>query len=148
MHDKIYEQSLEQFRVYELWHRSQTRLGSLYRLLGEVNIIPVNVSPLTVREVLPGVVAKVGVGPRLQTSLLPQTSFWEYLALLRGEWMWDYVLDMSADTTWIREGLLSGSLILLTDGSHQPKTDPTVSPTGWVIACTSAARHVKGSFYK
>ena len=30
VHDKIYEQSLEQFRVYELWHRSRTRSGSFY----------------------------------------------------------------------------------------------------------------------
>jgi hypothetical protein len=148
VHNKIYEQSLEQFWVYKLWHRSRTCSGSLYRLLGEVNAIPVNVSPLTVREVLPGVVAKVGVSPRLQTSPPPQTSFLEYLALLGGKWMWDYVLDMSVDTTWIRAGLLSGSLVLLTDGLHQPKTDPTVSAAGWMIACTSVARHVKGSFYK
>jgi hypothetical protein len=123
-------------------------LGSLYRLLGDVNIIPVNVSPSTVREVLIGVVAKVGVGPRFQTSPLPQTSFWEYLSSLGKEWMWDYVLDTSADTTWIRDGLLSGPLVLLTDGSHQPKTDPMVTAVGWVIACTSAARHVKCSFYE
>ncbi len=146
--DKIYEQYLEQFWVYKLWHRSLPCLGSLYRLLGEVKVIPVDVSPLTVTEVLPGVVAKVGIGPRLQTSPPPQTSFWEYLASLGREWMWDYVSDTSADTTWIRDGLLSASLILSTDGSHQPKTDPTVSATGWVIACTSAAQHVKGSFYK
>ncbi len=49
---------------------------------------------------------------------------------------------------WIRDGLLSGSLVLLTDSLHRPKTDPMVSAVGWVIACTSATRHVKGSFYK
>jgi hypothetical protein len=62
--------------------------------------------------------------------------------------MWDYVLDMSANTTWIRDGLLSGSLVLSSDGLHQPKTDSTVSAAGWVSACTSAAWHVNGSFYK
>jgi hypothetical protein len=68
-HDKVYKQTYDKMYVYDLWVKSCTRAGSMYSLLGEVNVMPVNVTPITIRKILPGIIAMQGAGPKQSTPL-------------------------------------------------------------------------------
>jgi hypothetical protein len=148
MHDKVYEQTYDKMHVYNLWVKSRTRTRSMYSLLGEVNEMPVNVTPITIKQILPGVIAMQGAGPKLTPVRAPRLSFWNYVLLCRGEWMWDYVSDKESDPGWVKNALTTGTAIFSTDGSFGPKGDASVSGAGWVIACTKSKRTLEGSFYK
>jgi hypothetical protein len=65
MHNKVYKQTYDKMYVYNLWGKSRTRTGSMYSLLGEVNVMPVNIMPITIKQILPGVIAMQGAGPKL-----------------------------------------------------------------------------------
>ena len=64
-HDKVYKQTHNKMYVHNLWVKSRTRAGSMYSLLGEVNVMPVNITPITVRKILPCIIAVQGEGPKL-----------------------------------------------------------------------------------
>jgi hypothetical protein len=134
--------------VYDLWVKSQTRAGSMYSLLGEVNVMPVDIMPITVRQILPGVTAVQGAGPKLTPLQAPRLSFWNNVLSCGVEWMWDYVSDKKLDPGWLKDALRSGTTIFSTVGSFWPKVDEQVSGAGWVIVCTKTRRTLEGSFYK
>jgi hypothetical protein len=134
--------------VYDLWVKSCTRAGSMYSLLGEVSAMPVDFMPITVRQILPGVIAVQGAGPKLTPLRAPRLSFWNYILSCGGDWMWDYVSDKKSDPGWLKDALRSGTAIFLTDGSFWPKADKQVSGVGWVIVCMKTRRTLEGSFYK
>jgi hypothetical protein len=92
-HNKVYEQTQDKMYVYNLWVKSRTRAGSMYSLLGEVNVMPVNVTPITIRQILLNVIAVQGAGPKLTPLQAPRLSFWNYILSCGGDWMWDYVSD-------------------------------------------------------
>jgi hypothetical protein len=148
-HGKVYKQTYNKMYVYDLWVKSCTRAGSMYSLLGEVNVMPVNVTPITVRKILPGVIAMQGAGPKQLTPLqAPWLSFWNYGLSCEEDWMWDYVSDRESDPSWVKDALTTGTAIFSTDGSFRPKADALVSGAGWVIACTKTRRTLEGSFYE
>ncbi len=64
-HGKVYKQTHDKMYVYKLWVKSCTRAGSMYSLLGEVNVVPINVTPITIRQILPGVIVVQGAEPKL-----------------------------------------------------------------------------------
>ncbi len=107
--------------MFSLWRASCTCSGNLYELLGESNIILLSVIPISVNTVPPGVVARFN-----QSTRLP----WDYLASCGGDWMWDFVLAREDNPTWIRDGLILGTLILSTDGSYRPNKETTTSAAG------------------
>ncbi len=62
--------------------------------------------------------------------------------------MWDFVFFRERDPTWIRDGLISGSLILSTDGSFRPHEDTMICAAVWTITYTRIQCILKGSFYE
>jgi hypothetical protein len=121
----------------------------MYSLLGEVNVMPVNITPITIRKILPSVIAMQGAGPKQLTPLqAPRLSFWNYVLLWGGDWMWDYISDRESDPSWVNDALTTGTGIFSTDRSFRPKADALVSRAGWVIACTKTRRTLEGSFYE
>jgi hypothetical protein len=116
-HDKVYQQSRTTFHVFLLWRESCTHSGNLYELLGESNIMPLSVIPISVNTVLPAVVARFNQSTRLPSLWPSRLPFWDYLASCSGDWMWDFVSAREDDSTWIQDGLILGTLILSTDGS-------------------------------
>jgi hypothetical protein len=62
--------------------------------------------------------------------------------------MWDCVSDKESDLIWIKDALIAGTAIFLTDGSFGPCADATVNGAGWIINFTTVRRTLEGSFYK
>ncbi len=62
--------------------------------------------------------------------------------------MWKYVVDEKIDVMWIRDALATGTFLAVTDGSYDRGVAPTVSGSGWIIACTRCKRTLRGSFFE
>jgi len=65
-----------------------------------------------------------------------------------GEWMWEHVVGGDIDVGWIRDTLANGTFLAVTDGSYDRGMAPTVSGSGWIIACTACKRTFRGSFFE
>jgi hypothetical protein len=144
----VYHQNYHKFHAFIPLVKRITRLGSLYILLGEVNVVPILVVPITVSKVEEDVVVVKGDGPCLPGLKSTLLSFWDTLHAGGGHWMWDYVSDKESDPLWLKEALKQGMAILATDGSYSQTRGTHVSGAGWVIACQKMQRMLKGSFYK
>ncbi len=108
--------------------------------------MPINVMPITIRQILPGIIAVQGAGPKLTPLRAPGLSFWNYVLLCGGDLMWDYISDKKSDPGWLKDA--SGTAIFSMDGSFWPKADEQASRAGWVIVCTKTRRTLEGSFYE
>jgi hypothetical protein len=65
-----------------------------------------------------------------------------------GEWMWEHVVERDIDVGWIRDALETGTFLAVTDGSYDRGMAPKVSGSGWIIACTTCKRTLRGSFFE
>jgi hypothetical protein len=123
----VYQQSYQSIHAYILLVQCRTRSGGLHIYLGEVNIIPIKVVPISVDKVESDIIVDVG-GP-----------------LLGGRtWMWDYVPDVTSEPSWLLLALERGTAVLATDGSYDRRRGPNVSGAGWVIACPRSGKILKG----
>ncbi len=117
--------------------------------LGEVNIIPMKVVPISITSTSEDVVSVNGEGtyllPPLQTT---KPTFWESLMKGGGKWKWGYVSDRSSKLLWLKTVLEQGMAVLVTDGSYSWLRGPNVSCAGWVIACCKCRKTLSGSFYE
>ncbi len=52
------------------------------------------------------------------------------------------------DLLWLIQGMTSGSLIWVTDGSYDRKRAPVISGVGWIILCTHTGKRLVGSFWE
>jgi hypothetical protein len=96
-------------------------------------------------------VTKQEEGPPLAVGPSKTTDFWEYLRSWGGEWMWEGVDDNQVtkhDLTWLVEGMTSGSLKLVTDGSYDKLKAPDISGAGWIIFCTTTGKRLTGWFWE
>jgi hypothetical protein len=85
--------------------------------LGEVNIIPTNVIPISISSISEDVVSVKGEGPSpLPPLRATRLTFWESLMKGGGEWMWDYVSGRSSKLHWLKTALEQGTAVLATDG--------------------------------
>ena len=83
-------------------------------------------------------VYKLNVGPHLARGPQQPSNFWEYLRNWGGEWMWEGIEDGQAtksDLSWLVQGMKSGSLLWVADGSYDRKGVPLISGVGWIIFC-------------
>jgi hypothetical protein len=62
--------------------------------------------------------------------------------------MWQYVKEGEVDVGWIRDALVNGTLIGVTDGSYDRIKAQMVSRAGWVLTCMASHRTLQGSFYE
>jgi hypothetical protein len=96
-------------------------------------------------------VTKQEEGPPLAAGPSITTDFWEYLRSWGGEWMWEGVDDNQVtkhDLTWLVEGMTSGLLIWVTDGSYNKLKAPDVSGAGWIFFCTTTGKRLTGWFWE
>ncbi len=120
-------------------------MGGLYIYLGEVNIIPIKVVPISVNKVELKIRGGGETLPHLQQKA---QTFWEGHYQGGGTWMWDYMLDVTSEPSWLPLALERGTAVLTTDGSYDRKRGPNVSGAGWVIACQRSGNILKGSFFE
>ena len=62
--------------------------------------------------------------------------------------MWAHIVEGDIDVEWIRDALINGTFIAVTDGSYDRVTAPTISSSGWIIVCTACHRTLRGSFFE
>jgi hypothetical protein len=116
--DVLYCQNYQDLKVYIPLLKQTTRTGIIYIYLGEVNIIPMKVVPISISSITDDVVSVKGEGPPLHPLQAIRPTFWESLMNGGREWMWDYVSDRSTKLLWLRTALEQGMAILATDGSY------------------------------
>jgi len=127
-------------------HRLRSR--QVYNRSHELDTIPTHCLLANVM-VLPGEqILRRETGPPLAKSTSTVQSFWSHLRSMGGEWMWKYVVDEKIDVMWIRDALATGTFLAVTDGSYDRGVAPTVSGSGWIIACTTCKRTLRGSFFE
>jgi hypothetical protein len=95
--DAVYHQNYDTLHVFIPLLKRSTRSGSLYILLGEVNVAPTKVIPITVSKVEVDVVVVKGDGPCLPSLQPTKLLFQELLHAGGGDWMWDYVSDKESN---------------------------------------------------
>jgi hypothetical protein len=67
----------------------------------------------------------------LQSDLRQSLSgIWELLQSLGREWMWEDVKEGDTDVEWVRDDLINGTFIGVTDGSYDREKAKTFSSTG------------------
>jgi hypothetical protein len=113
-----------------------------------INTLP---SHCVLAHILPlpsGTVLRRNIGPPLATIAAEEKTFWDYLRLLGGEWMWENIHEGDINVEWIKAAITGGSCLGVTDGSYDRERAQTVSGLGWVICCTKTRRLLWGSFFK
>jgi hypothetical protein len=83
--------------------------------LGEVNIIPTKVAPISISNITDDVVSVKGEGPPLKPLWAIIPTFWDSLLSGGGEWMWDYVSDRTTKPIWLKTALEEWTAILATN---------------------------------
>ncbi len=84
----------------------------------------------------------------MATIAAEEKTFWDYLRLLGGEWMWVNIHEGDINVEWIKAAITEGSCLGVTDGSYDRERARTVSGSGWVICCTKTRRLLRGSFFE
>ena len=65
--------------------------------------------------------------------------------------MWvaiDWVNGLPPDISWVVDGLHTGSLLWVTDGSYNRKKANDLCGVGWIILCTTLGKRLTGSFWE
>ncbi len=114
----VYCQNYQDLKVYIPLVKQTTRPGSLYTYLGEVNIIPTKVVPISIFNITDDVVSVKGEGPTLEQLRAIRLTFWDSLLSGCGKWIWDYISDRTTEPLWLKTALEEGTAILATDGSY------------------------------
>jgi hypothetical protein len=60
--------------------------------------------------------------------------------------MWDDVKEGDTNVEWVRDTLINGTFIGITDGSYNREKAKTVSGTGWIVVSKSSQGTLWGSF--
>jgi ribonuclease HI len=85
----------------------------------------------------------------IPTALSTSEQFWDTLLTDGGAWMWEHFhFQHNAVTSvdWICQGLLQGTTLWVTDGSHFPQRGPYLSGAAWVVADTTSDKLMACSF--
>ncbi len=75
----------------------------------------------------------MNMGPPLSRGPQQPSDFWEFLRSWGGEWMWDGIedsQDTKQDLSWLIEGMKTGLLLWVTDGSYDRKPQLSVELDG------------------
>ena len=134
--------------------RSRTRSGGAYSLtntttkVDTVNLHPASCSiiPSRLNEYR---VRLRNVGPTLSLPNKLPSSFWDILENFGGNWMWQHMhLECDTSVEWFLAALSHGSLVWVTDGSHNPKCAPDISGAGWIVKDCTTNRRWACSFFE
>ena len=105
----------------EAYTRSATRgvrSGQTYRRSHIVRNLPQPALTATVLELPNGLAIRREIGPPLFVPEETNLTFWELLRSLGGKWMWAHVKDEDSDMSWVRDAMVNGTLLAVTDGLY------------------------------
>ena len=89
-------------------------------------------------------ISSKGFGYGEESSHHEQQSFVDYLHSWGGSWLWDGLV-IPDDPAWIADSMRDGTLLCVTDGSHDGKRARRLCSAGWVLFCTETRRFLSGS---
>jgi hypothetical protein len=121
----------------------QLRSGQLYQQSHLTDQVPACSIPANVLELSKEKVLCREISPRLAPIRSLAVSFWELLRSLGRDWIWEDVKEGDTDVEWVRDALINGTFIGVTEGSYNRKKAKTVSGTGWIIVCRSVQRTLR-----
>ena len=60
---------------------------------------------------------------------------WDLIDSWGADWMWNMTEreDRERDLSWVKDGMISGTLVWCGDGSFKKKVAPTASGAGWAV---------------
>ena len=89
------------------------------------------------------------LGPHISIPCKLPSTFWDILASLGGSWMWtDMHVDFDSSVDWFLRSLSHGSLVWVTDGSHNRTRSPNICGAGWIVKDVTTNRQWACSFYE
>ena len=107
--------------------------------------------PASVKLMENGDVKMLGTGPfMLEPETLKFRTIWDLLESWGAHWMWEHVSeeDRDKDLSWVREGMLTGTLVWCCDCSYKKKVTPNASGAGWVLYCKKTGNSLEGFFFE
>ncbi len=110
--------------------------------------LPAIGNPFNVQQLSANTFQRRETGTALASPQTTEITFWEYLKSLGGIWMWEYIKEKECNTEWLKDALINGSLIRVTDGSYDRHKEKSCSGLGWILICTASKRLLRGSFYE
>jgi hypothetical protein len=105
-------------------------------------------NPCSVRQLSATTFQRQETGTTLASPHVRESTFWKYLRSLGGAWMWEYIKEKEYDTEWLKNALINGTLVGVTDGSYDRHKAKSCSGSGWILVCTTSKKTLRGSFYE
>jgi hypothetical protein len=130
--------------VYELIQTKQDTKVTQHYYRHSTNSNPAIGSPCNVRQLSPTTVQRQETGPQFMLQKEVKGTFWKHLQSFGGKWMWEYIKEGETDISWLRDALTTGTLVGVTDGSHDRHKTKFCSRAGWVLACRSSKKTLRG----
>lgn len=134
---------------------TSTRSGGVYSLTSMTSncalaaLQPASCSTIPSRSNHTYRLALRNVGPTPSIPNKLPSSFWDILENLGGNWMWQNMhIDCDTSMDWFLAALAHGSLVWVTDGSHNPKCAPEISGAGWIVKDCTTNRRWACSFFE
>ncbi len=144
----MYRVSGNKTTVYKRSSVARVQSRQEYKHAGYIDQLPQGCVPADIPVLPEGTINRRGFGPPLANPQHSNAPFWEILHSLGDEWMWQYVKEGEVVVGWIRNTLVNGNLIGVTDGSYDRIKAQMVSGAGWVLTCMASHRTLRGSFYE
>jgi hypothetical protein len=94
------------------------RSGQTYRRSHIVGNLPQPALTAMVPELPNGLAIRREIRPPLFVPEETNLTFWDLLRSLGSEWMWAHVKDEDSDMSWVRDVMVNGTLLAVTDGSY------------------------------
>jgi hypothetical protein len=92
----------------------------------------------TVLELPNGLAICREIRPPLFVPEETNPTFWELLQSLGSKWMWGHVKDEDSDMSWVRDAMVNGALLAMTDSLYDRGRAKDVSGLGWILLCTAS----------
>jgi hypothetical protein len=133
-HTGIYTRQNKTYYCSGLWHSIPGGLLAPASITSRDNMVQiVDTGPL--------------LAPTSRCDAERANSFWEFVWLHSGTWMWEHLEGKHKDMSWISNAMKNNTAMMVTDGSYN-KIAPTISGAGWLLVCTQSLRMIRGSFYE
>ncbi|KAL3795721.1 hypothetical protein ACHAW5_004491 [Stephanodiscus triporus] len=110
------EGGAEAYSIPGKGHRLRSRQE--YQRSHKLDSIPEHCLTANVLSLPGGKVLRREIGPPLAVPKPVTRSFWAHLRLLWGEWMWEHICEGEGEVDWVRDALINGTLLAVTDGSY------------------------------
>jgi hypothetical protein len=62
--------------------------------------------------------------------------------------MWEHVKNEDSDMSWVRDAMVNGMLLAVTDSLYDRERAKDVSGSGCILLCTASKQTLRGSFYE